>query len=271
MLRSIKELENAAISATDGLIGQVTDCWFDDDAWVIRYLVVEAGSWLASRKVLISPISVRHPDWPAHTLPVSITLELARNSADIDTDRPVSRQQEAEILRHYGYPNYWGGAGLWGEGLYPRAMAGDAEDEDRAALGRPEQALLRAERARNHNRAPQLRSCKAVTGFHIQASDGEIGHVAGYLIDDETWAVRHLIVDTSNWWIGHTTLIAPEWITGVHGSDKTVSIKLSRESVKHAPSYDSGMALSLALDQSLDQPDGRLGPWTGSAGLETKV
>ena len=266
MLRDIKDLENAAISATDGLIGQVRDCFFDDDGWVIRYLVVEPGAWLTSRKVLISPISLHHPDWTTHMLPASITQQQVRNSPDIDTDKPLSREQETQTLRHYGYPNYWGGVSLWGDGLTPHATSADREP-----LDRPDQAVLRAERARSHSSTPQLRSCKAVTGFHIQASDGEIGHVAGYLIDDETWAVRFLIVDTSNWWIGHPTLIAPESITGVHWANRTVSVKLSRECVKHAPTYDPSMAWSLALDLSLDQPDSRMGPWTGSAGLETKV
>jgi hypothetical protein len=62
MLRSMKDLENYAINATDGLIGRIKDFYFDDDAWVIRYLVVDTGSWLSSRKVLISPISVCQPD-----------------------------------------------------------------------------------------------------------------------------------------------------------------------------------------------------------------
>lgn len=55
MLRSMNDLENYTIRATDGTIGHVTDFYFDDERWVIRYLVVDTGSWLASRKVLISP------------------------------------------------------------------------------------------------------------------------------------------------------------------------------------------------------------------------
>jgi len=53
-----------------------------------------------------------------------------------------------------------------------------------------------------------VRSCTAVTGYPIHATDGEIGYVSGFLIDDQTWAIRCLVVDTSNWWIGHKVLVA---------------------------------------------------------------
>ena len=276
MLRNTKDLENYAISATDGPIGHVKDFYFDDDAWVIRYFMVDAGSWLSSRKVLISPISVHHPDWPERTLPVSITKEQVRNSPDVDTDRPVSRQNEEQYMSYYGYPNYWGGGGVWGDGVYPYAMVPGysgygLERVDRAEREREEEDYLRAERARHRNDDPHLRSCKAVTGYRIHATDGEIGHVAGYLVDDETWAILYLIVDTSNWWVGHKVLIAPAWITGVHWSDQTVSINLSRESVKGAPVYDPDAMWSRELDRSLYRHYGRTGYWAGSAALATEI
>lgn len=275
MLRNTKDLENCAIRATDGQIGHVKDFYFDDDAWVIRYFVVNAGSWLASRQVLISPISVHHPDWIERTLPVGLTKHQVKNSPDIDTDKPVSRQNEEQTLGHYGYPNYWGGGGMWGEGMYPYAMvpnySGDGPDRlDRAERNREQEAFLRAERERHRNDDPHLRSCKAVTGYHIHATDGEIGHVAGYLVDDETWAILYLVVDTSNWWVGHKVLIAPAWISGVHWSNETVSINLSRESVKGAPVYDPSAIWSRELDRSLYQHYGRPGYWAGSAVLATE-
>ncbi|MEN9985802.1 MAG: hypothetical protein RI925_1304, partial [Pseudomonadota bacterium] len=98
---------------------------------------------------------------------------------------------------------------------------------------------------------------QAVIGYHLHTIDGEIGHVAGYLIDDETWAIRYLIVDTSNWWLGHQVLIAPEWITGVHWPSQTVSVALSRESIKQAPPYDSTTDWGREQDNTLHQHYGR--------------
>ena len=113
MLRTMKDFEDYAIHATDGVIGHVKDFYFDDEAWVILYFVVETGGWLSSRKVLISPIAISHPDWTDKVLPVSITKEQVKNSPDIDTDKPVSRQHEMRYLGYYDYSYYWGGVGLW--------------------------------------------------------------------------------------------------------------------------------------------------------------
>ncbi len=273
MLRNNQDLENFKISASDGEIGHVKDFYFDDDAWAARYLVVETGTWLSSRKVLISPISVREPDWVGRTLPVSITKEQVRNSPAIDTDKPVSRQHEEQVLGYYGYPYYWGGGGMWGEGLYPYAMvpgyAGYAVDQ--VEFDREMQAYARDERARHRNDNPHLRSCKAVTGYHIQASDGEIGHVSGFLVDDQTWAIRYLVIDTSNWWVGHKVLIAPPWIQGVHWSDETVAVDLTREAIKSAAPYNPDAGWSRDQELDLYRHYGRSGYWAGSTLLETEI
>ena len=273
MLRNLKDLENYKISATDGEIGHVKDFYFQDDAWVIRYFVVDAGTWLSSRKVLISPISVQHPDWLAQTLPVSITKQQVKNSPDIDTDKPVSRQNEESYLGYYGYPTYWDGDGVWGGGMYPYAMApGFAGDGvDRAERERELEAYLRDERARHRNDDPHLRSCNAVTGYHIHATDGDIGQVSGFLVDDETWAIRYLIVDTSNWWLGHKVLIAPPWIRAVQWSDRTVAIDLSRDAIQHAPPYDAASDWGREQESGLYRHHGRNGYWAGSTARETAV
>ena len=78
MLRSMNDLESYAIRATDGDLGHVKDFYFDDQAWVIRYLVVDTGNWLSNRKVLISAVAVERPDWAGKVLPVSITKVTAK-------------------------------------------------------------------------------------------------------------------------------------------------------------------------------------------------
>ena len=101
MLRSMKDLENYAIRATDGNIGHVKDFYFDDEAWVVRYLVVETGTWLSSRKVLISPIAIGQLNWADKIPPVSITREQVKNSPDIDTDKSVSRLPPKGLTKSY--------------------------------------------------------------------------------------------------------------------------------------------------------------------------
>jgi hypothetical protein len=85
---------------------------------------------------------------------------------------------------------------------------------------------------------PHLRSCREVTGYLIEAVDGEIGHVQGLLVDEESWAIRYLIVDTSNLGFGRQVLIAPEWIADVRWLDRRVMIDLARQAIQDAPPYD---------------------------------
>lgn len=273
MLRSMKDLQDCTIGATDGAIGKVKDFYFDDDDWAVRYLVVETGSWLQSRKVLISPISLLKPDWPARTLPVSITQAQVRHSPDIDTDKPVSRQHEQDYLGYYGYPAYWGGTGLWGEGVVPYGLVpynlvpeSVGFGANRAEQERDAEAFASAKRARHRQDDPHLRSCQAVMGYHLHATDGEIGHVEGMLVDELTWAIRYLIVNTSNWWLGHQVLVAPQWVTAVHWAEESVLVDLTRLSIQEAPPFDSTAELNRLTEMGLYKHHGRAGYWGGGGG-----
>lgn len=239
MLRTFKEFENCVIGATDGDIGHVKDLYFDDQAWVIRYLVVDTSSWLTGRKVLVSPISIQTPYLPAHRLAANITRDQVKNSPDIDTDKPVSRQHEVQYLGYYGYPNYWG-AGMWGDVMSPMAMYPEYIGHGAVTLERQHVIAERKslEREKHSVEDPHLRSCATVVGHHIHATDGEVGHVEGFLIDEDTWAIRYLVVNTSNWWLGHKVLISPQWISGVHWLDETVSVVMTRNAVMAAPIYE---------------------------------
>lgn len=263
MLRSTNDLKNSAVGATDGEIGHVKDFFFDDERWVVRYLVVETGDWLYSRKVLISPMAVRSPNWAEKILPVALTREQVKNSPDIDTDRPVSRQHEMLYTGYYGYPYYWGGAGLWGGGLYPDMMLpGYGGYGAPGALQMQDaEAAAQAAAARHESDDPHLRSCAAVKGYQIHATDGDIGHVQGFLVEDGSWAVRYLIVDTSNWWFGHQVLIAPQWIKDVSWSRSTVAVELTRQAVKDAPPYDATVLLDRKQELQIYAHHRRTGYW----------
>lgn len=264
MLRNTKELENFAIGATDGNIGHVKDFYFDDEAWVIRYLVVDTGTWLSSRKVLISPVALGHPNWTENILPVAITREQVKHSPDIDTEKPVSRQHEKQLLGYYGYPDYWGGPGLWEGGIYPNmTLPGYAGfiSTPGAVQSEAESVPPQTEAARPEHDDPHLRSCKVVMGYHIQATDGEIGHVHSLLVDEATWAIRYIIVDTSDWWLGHKVLIAPQWIQTVSWSDSTVAVNLTRQAVKDAPPYDAEATLDRTREMGIYKHYGRPGYW----------
>ena len=98
-------------------------------------------------------------------------------------------------------------------------------------------------------------------GYHIEATDGDIGQVKGLLVDEETWAVRYMIVDTSSWWFGHQVLIAPQWIKSLRWDERTVAVALSREAVKDSPSYDPATLPDRSAESSLYAHYGRVGYW----------
>jgi hypothetical protein len=252
MLRSVKSLEGFSIGATDGTIGKVKDFYFDDEAWVIRYAVVNTNAWLG-HEVLISPYALGQADWAEEILPVAITKDQVKHSPGIDTDKPISRQYEASYLGYYGYPYYWGGNGLWGEGDYPGTMlTGMAPSVFRGYLRAP---------SAGPTADPHLRSCNAVKGYHIHARDGEIGHVQGFLVDDYLWSVRYLIVNTGNWWAGHQVTISPEWIQGVSWSESKVTIDLDRQAIKESPAYDEDALFDRDAELRIYNHYGRHGYW----------
>jgi uncharacterized protein YrrD len=240
MLRSLKTLESFTIGATDGAIGKVNDFYFDDQAWTIRYIVVDTGSWLGGREVLISPYGVGTPDWSAASLPVDVTKAQVKASPGIDSDKPISRQYERSYLGYYGYPYYWGGVGVWGASTYPGTpLNGMVETGYRGYLTSP-----------SEDGDPHLRSCEAVKGYHVHASDGDIGHVQGFIIDDYTWSIRYLILNTSNWWVGHQVLVSPEWIEEISWGESKVITNLTRAAIMASPAYD-GAAIDRDAELSI--------------------
>jgi len=172
-------------------------------------------------------MSVVHTDWDAARLDVALTKKQVEHSPEIDTHQPVSRQHEAEYLGYYGYPYYWGGPYLWGPAFYPAGLAGSTNDCAEAI----------AERVRSESPDSHLRSTEAVTGYHIEAVDGEIGHVDGFVVDDEAWAIRYIEVATRNWLPGKKVLVSPAWIERVSWADSKVYTGLSREAIKEGPEY----------------------------------
>jgi uncharacterized protein YrrD len=264
MLHQFHDLVGYAIAATDGELGHVRDLYFDDGAWVVRYLVVDTGNWLSNRKVLVSPMALGAPNSELHAIPAQLTREQVRNSPGIDTDRPVSRQHELEFSGYYGYPYYWGGGGLWGAGYYPGAMltgVGYDGSGSEYLMRQVERERLAREVDRHDDDDPHLRSCKEVTGYHIEAVDGEIGHVQGMLVDEKSWAIRYLIVNTSNWWLGHQVLVAPEWIKDVSWSDRKVMVDLTRQAIQDAPPYDPELLPDRPQESRVYEHYGRDGYW----------
>lgn len=262
MLTNATHLKGLTIRATDGDIGTVEQFYFDDETWAIRYLVVNTGSWLAGRQVLISPFSVVHSDLADKRLDVSLTKKQVENSPDIDTHKPVSRQHEAAYLGYYGYPCYWGGPYLWGPSLYPMSVGVPPRTV-------PPQAP--ADKIRQESEDSHLRSAEGVTGYHLDAHGGEIGHVDGFVVDDNTWAVRYIEVATRNWWPGKKVLVSPAWIDHVSWMQSKAYIGLTREAIQDAPPYVDSDPITREYEDRLYAHYGRPPYWLPKTEQESSL
>lgn len=240
MLRSVKDLRGYALLATDGEIGEVDDFLFHDDDWTIRYLVVDTGKWLPGRKVLITPSALGRPDWETGRFPVQLTRQAVENSPEIDLDRPVSRQREVELHTYYAWTPYW-----------PSVEMGDVGPAFPPQL--PDAEAPRGD--------PNLRSAAEVCGYRIHASDGEIGHVEDFIVEEGSWIIRYMVVDTRNWWPGKKVLTSPGWITGITWRERRVSVNLSRETIRNSPEYDPNTPVNLEYEDRLYDYYGRPKYW----------
>ncbi len=262
MLRNVADMKGLTIQATDGEIGMVDQFYFDDENWTVRYLVVDAGGWLSGisgRLVLISPYSLGSTDWHERHLNVRLTKKQVANSPEIDTHKPVSRQHETVLSGYYGYPFYWNGPYLWGGEFSPVESAG------LEMAAREEAACKSTENGEDSH----LRSTAEVNGYFIEATDGDIGHVAGLVIDDETWAIRYLEVATRDWLPGKKVLVPPAWIKSVSWADSKVSVDLDRETIKNSPEYDESIPITREYEDQLYRHYGRPPYWLHEAGQVT--
>lgn len=242
MKRKIKSLIGFTIHATDGEIGKVKEFYFDDRTWTIRYLIVETGSWLFGRKILLSPQALLTPDWEKHTFPVNLTKAQIKGSPETDTDKPISRQHEMDLYGYYPWGNYYWGSdmGIGNMGMsYPISIQLAIQKEADKSV------------ADKSDEDPHLRSTDAVTGYNIKATDGEIGDVEDLIINDQTWAIDYMEVDTGNWFPGKKVLIAPKWIKEMNWETASVVVHASEDQVKNSPKYVNNQVLSDSYETDL--------------------
>jgi|GEM_PF-577357 len=256
MLKSLSHIVGAAVTATDGEIGRVKSALFDEQSWAIRFLVVQTGTWLSGREVLISPYAVRQPiAVDSHNIDVSMTCAQVRGSPDIDTQQPVSRQYERDYLAYYGFPEYWSGGGMWGTGDYPLNLQPSGAPEEIAADKVMRQRELRM--ADVH-----LRSSAEVTSYDVQATDEMMGHVRDFIFDEASWAIRCLVVYTRNWWPGSKkVLLATHWIDDISWATSTVHVRLTRAQVKSSPEYQETLPIDRDYEERLHDAYDRKGYW----------
>jgi len=244
MLRKAEAFRKYTLGAVDGEIGKVKDFYFDDQHWTVRYLVADTGDWLEERLVLISPYALVSVDEEREIIATNLTKKQIENSPPADSDMPVSRQFEVLYHDYYQWPAYWRGSHAWGAYPYPAPVRERIREEEQASWD------------------SHLRTIREIDGYGVGTLDGDIGHIAEFVIDDKDWAIRYLVVDTRNWWPGKHVLISPQWIARVSWDEHKVYADLSHDTIRDAPEYTHDSVISREYEIELCRHYSREGYWT---------
>jgi len=245
MFRRLRALIGYRIAGTDEEFGRARDFYFDERDWRVRYLVVDTGGWLPGREVLIAPGEMGPPDAERSVVPVNLTREQIENSPPVQSDMPISRQQELELAQYYNWATEWdtGPLARWvGE-----SVAWETPRRERTK---------HEEQRRSH-----LRSVEEIAGYHIQAAGGEIGKVDDVLAEADSWLIRYVVVDTGGWLSDRLVLLAPEWIQQVSWAEQALVTDLPREQIETCPEHDAAKPLDRSEEQRLHEHFGRTPYW----------
>jgi len=226
MLHLAHKVAGAAVRGIDGEIGTLEDFYFEEDRWTVRYLLVDTGKWFSGKRVLISPMSVEG-GWGRSGVPLSLTKKQVWNSPEF-TEDALSRACESNVLAYYGYPDYWGAASIWGDYDSPLALA--ARTSSRIPASPPNSI---------DPEARHLRSIRKSTGYHLHARNGEIGHVDDFLIGEQSWRIRYLLVDTSNWIGGRSVIVSPDTVERIDAERSQLYVAADRNDIAKAPELES--------------------------------
>jgi uncharacterized protein YrrD len=232
MLIKSKTLKGYALAATDGDIGTVEEFYFDDHHWTIRYLVADTVKWIKNHTVLISPHALESIDDFNHRILLNISKRAVELSPTWDTDLPISQQDQTTYYGYYGYPLYWFGAYPWGDSPGFQKKSGSFDVD------------------KNKKWDPNLRSTRAIAGYRVEAADGEMGHVKDFIIDDQTWTIRYLEVETGSWLNRKRVLVETTSFKDIFWAESMILTTLTQQEIRNAPACSD----QTLLDRSDDPP-----------------
>ncbi|MBA3611857.1 MAG: PRC-barrel domain-containing protein [Nitrospirales bacterium] len=231
MLKTLMEMRGYQLRAIDKDLGSVDDFYFDDRLWRIRYLVADTGNWLPGRNVLIGQEALERSEWEDKVFPVTLTSAEINDSPGIETDLPFSLQKEKELRQFFKWREYWDDdVFIQPAGFTPMGVPGGEAMEQSLKQGMNSPGKLDGN--------PHLRSANEVQGYYIGAQDGEIGHVDDFIVEDTSWDIRYLVVDTQNWLPGKKVLISRKWVSAIDWNKQTVQVNMNRDMIEQSPEYD---------------------------------
>lgn len=234
MHHCINEILGYKLMAKDGEFGKCDDFLFEDRPWIVRYMVADGGGSISRRKVLIPMVEFEKPDQSIRQFHVDLTKEQIGKSPSLDEDEPVSRQFERISYLYFGWPAYW------------------AEDDLENTASTPAGVFRESKNLLNgKDKESSLRSVKEVTGYHIAATDGEAGRASDFIVDDDIWALRYLVVDIQGRGKDKKVLLAPDWINTVDWLNRIIDVDLNVDSIENCPELNSDESFGVDFDSMI--------------------
>ena len=199
--------------------------------------------------MLIHPSAILRADLEQQRFLVSLTKAQVEKSPELAEDQPVSQQMENRLYTYYGWDPLWGGPYL---SETPGAIAWPYMAPPYFGLGL-DTGEAHGKRASLHGSDPHVRSVNEITGYHIHAVDGEIGHVENFMIDDADWSIHYFIVDTRNWWFGKRVLISPLAVKSIEWFDRHRRARRVARTDQVEPAVGSSRRLHASLCEAASQ------------------
>jgi hypothetical protein len=240
MLRQIRELGTYRLHATDGDIGHLEQFYFDDRDWKITYFVVDIGTWLHGKKVLMRPSAIIGVDARTKTINAAFTKQEVKDSEDVGMHKPEGLEQPHDYSLYLGWAYYLG--------------LNAFNDSDRELVGRAHDLEKNKTSEHSFRQAydEHLRSSKLVSRYHVMAVDGEIGQIEDGIVDDHTWTIQYVVSTARNWWSSKKVLLPTEWILWVSAAESNVYVSLTRNNIATAPAVDPEKPLTRDLEIALN-------------------
>lgn len=238
----LKSFLDFTLGASDGEIGTIKEMYFDDQTWKVKYFVVETGSWLLGRIVLISPEALLELDWENAVYHTNLSIKEIKESPDVNTQLTVSSYEVAKDRESHPEHFYLGmaTAGI----LFPPAYVPQSEPKE--------------EKEQTLQEEHHLRSSKTVNGYKIHATDGEQGEVDDFVIDTADWRIEFLVVDTGVLFSSRKLILLPENITEISWSTSRVIVNIPVETLNNSQEFDEKAPVNVVYEKNLRDYYGHL-------------
>ncbi|MCC3144961.1 PRC-barrel domain-containing protein [Halanaerobium sp. Z-7514] len=239
MLRKLNELKAFKVQGKEEELGEVSDFYFDQDHFILRYLVLDTDCWLKKEQTLISTDEIEAIDHNKKEIKTTMRAEALENGPSLEKNQPISKIMEENVVDYYDWPLYWASTSSGGVPTIP------AGTKMREKLFDFETLTDEEKQAKEEELDSNLRSLNEISGYEIQAVDKSFGKVKDLFVDEEDWLIRYLLIDTRKILPSKKVIIAPEWVRHISWDKKQIFVDKSKKEIKNAPKYEEDEAKEL--------------------------